>query len=151
MRTELRLLRLGEPYRGLLTVGLITTFLASVLDGFTLVILIPLLKHLFGTAGALRTGSTRLEAFMDRMVEPLVAGATPGQAAARLVVLLVAGLLLKNVLSYAAPQISGRAKEGLVRDPPPRLFTHLLTLDLGFFQRVKAGQLISGMITEVDQ
>jgi hypothetical protein len=61
VRTELRLLRLVRPYRGLLGLGLATTFLASLLDGFTLVILIPLLKHLFGTAGQLRTGSTRLE------------------------------------------------------------------------------------------
>ena len=53
MRTELRLLRLTRPYRGLLALGLVTTFLASLLDGFTLVILIPLLKHLFGTTGAL--------------------------------------------------------------------------------------------------
>ena len=44
-----------------------------------------------------------------------------------------------------------RAQEGLVRDLRTRLFGHLLTLDLGFFQRTRAGQLISGIITEVDQ
>jgi Flp pilus assembly protein TadB len=94
VRPELRLLRLIIPYRGLLLLGLVTTLLASMLDGFTLVLLVPLLKHLFGTAGDLRPGSTQLENFVDRMVEPLVAGLTPGQAAARLVVLLVAGLIL---------------------------------------------------------
>jgi ATP-binding cassette, subfamily B, bacterial MsbA len=151
VRTELRLLRLVKPYRGLLGLGLITTFLASLLDGFTLVILIPLLKHLFGTAGPLRTGSTRLEAFVDRVVQPLVAGATPVQAAGRLVVVLAVGLLLKNAMSYASTQISVRAQEGLVRDLRSRLFAHLLKLDLGFFQRVKGGQLISALITEVDQ
>ncbi|HEX6434637.1 MAG TPA: ABC transporter ATP-binding protein, partial [Gemmatimonadales bacterium] len=151
MRTELRLLRLVRPYSGLLALGLVTTFLASLLDGFTLVVLIPLLKHLFGTAGQLRTGSTRLEEFMDRVVEPLVAGLTPGQAAARLVVLLAIGLLVKNVFSYASTQISVRAQEGLVRDLRTRLFRHLLSLDIDFFQRTRAGQLISAMITEVDQ
>jgi len=149
VRTELRLLRLIRPYRGLLGLGLITTFLASLLDGFTLVILIPLLKHLFGTAGQLRTGSTRLEAVIDRLIEPLVAGLSPGQAAGRLVVLLALGLLLKNVMSYASTQISVRAQEGLVRDLRSRLFEHLLTLDLSFFQRTRAGQLISAMITEM--
>jgi subfamily B ATP-binding cassette protein MsbA len=151
MRTERRLIGLIKPYRVLLAVGLVTTFLASLFDGFTLVILIPLLKHLFGSAGELRTGSTRLEAFMDRLVGPLVAGVTPAQAAARLVVLLAIGLLLKNALSYASAQISVRAQEGLVRDLRSRLFSHLLSLDLGFFQRTRAGQLISAMITEVDQ
>ena len=151
MRTELRLLRLIRPYRGLLGLGLATTFLASLLDGFTLVILIPLLKHLFGTAGQLRTGSTRLEALVDRAVEPLIAGLSPGQAAGRLVVLLALCLLLKNAMSYASTQISVRAQEGLVRDLRSRLFAHLLTLELSFFQRTRAGQLISAMITEVDQ
>ncbi len=151
MRTELRLLRLVRPYRSLLALGLITTSLASLLDGFTLVVLIPLLKHLFGTAGQLRPASTRLEALMDNLVEPLVAGLSPGQAAGRLVVLLALGLLLKNVLSYASSQISVRAQEGLVKDVRSRLFSHLLTLELDFFQRTRAGQLISSMITEVDQ
>ena len=151
MRAELRLLRLVIPYRALLAFGLVTTLLASLLDGFTLVMLVPLLKHLFGTAGNLRAGSTQLEALIDRLVDPLVAGLTPGQAAARLVVLLVAGLVLKNTLSYASTQISVRTQEGLVRDLRTRLFGHLLTLELGFFQRTRAGQLISGIITEVDQ
>ncbi len=151
MRTELRLLQLTRPYRGRLALGLVTTFLASLLDGFTLVILIPLLKHLFGTTGALHAGSTKLEALVDRLTQPLVAGASAGQAAGRLVVLLVVGLLLKNALGYAASQISVGVQEGLVRDLRTRIFDHLLTLDLGYFQRTRAGALISGIITEVDQ
>jgi ATP-binding cassette, subfamily B, bacterial MsbA len=151
VRTELRLLQLTRPYRGPLALGLLTTFFASLLDGFTLVILIPLLKHLFGTTGALRAGSTQLEALVDRLTEPLVAGVSAGQAAGRLVVLLVLGLLLKNALGYAASQISVGVQEGLVRDLRTRIFDHLLTLDLGYFQRTRAGSLISGIITEVDQ
>jgi subfamily B ATP-binding cassette protein MsbA len=151
VRPERRLLQLIRPYRHLLLLGLVTTFLASLLDGFTLVMLVPVLKHLFGTSGGLRAGSTQLEATVDRLIEPLVAGLTPGQAAARLVVLLVVGLVLKNVLTYTSSQISVRAQEGLVRDLRSRLFSHLLALDLGFFQRTRAGQLISGLITEVDQ
>ncbi len=151
VRPELRLLRLVRPYRGLLALALATTFLASLLDGFTLVILIPLLKHLFGSAGELRAGSTQLEEFVFRLTEPLVAGLSPAQAAGRLVVVLVIGLLLKNALSYASSQISVGVQEGLVRDLRTRIFDHLLRLDLGYFQRTRAGHLISGIITEVDQ
>ena len=151
MRTELRLLRLVRPYWGLLAAGIAVTFLVSVLDGFVLVVLIPLLKNLFGTAGELHAGSTQLEALVDRMVGPLVAGLSPAEAAGRLVVVLVVGLLIKNSLSYLSSQITVRAQEGLVRDLRTRLFDHLLTLDLGFFQRTRAGQVISAMMTEVDQ
>ena len=151
MGTERRLLRLVRPYRGLLAAGLVVTFLASLLDGFVLVVLIPLLKNLFGTVGELRTGSTQLEAFVERLVQPLVAGLSPTQAAGRLVVVLVIGLLLKNALSYLSSQITVRAQEGLVRDLRARLFDHLLTLELGFFQRTRAGQVISAMMADVDQ
>jgi ABC-type multidrug transport system fused ATPase/permease subunit len=116
MRTERRLFQLIKPYRHLLGLGLVTTVLASLLDGFVLVMLVPVLKHLFGTSGSLRAGSTQLETFMDRLVQPLIGGLSPGQAAARLVVLLVLGLVLKNVLSYLSTQISVRGQESLVRD-----------------------------------
>jgi subfamily B ATP-binding cassette protein MsbA len=140
-----------RPYWGLLAAGVVVTFLASVLDGFVLVVLIPLLKNLFGTAGDLRTGSTQLEELVDRMVQPLVAGLSTAEAAGRLVLILVLGLLLKNTLSYLSSQITVRAQEGLVRDLRTRLFDHLLTLDLGFFQRTRAGQVISAMMADVDQ
>jgi ABC-type multidrug transport system fused ATPase/permease subunit len=151
VRAGLRLLRLVLPYRGMLSLGLISTFFASLLDGFTLVILIPLLRNLFGTSGELRAGSTRLEELTHRLVEPLVAGLSPGAAAGRLVVVLALGLLLKNALAYASTQITVAIQEGLVRDMRVRIFNHLLTLPLGYFQRTRAGQLISGIITEVDQ
>ena len=151
MGIERRLLRLVRPYWGLLAAGLVVTFLASVLDGVVLVVLIPLLKNLFGTAGELQTGSTQLEALVDRVVQPLVAGLSPAQAAGRLVVVLVVGLLLKNTLSYLSSQITVRAQEGLVRDLRTRLFDHLLALELNFFQRTRAGQVISAMMADVDQ
>jgi ATP-binding cassette, subfamily B, bacterial MsbA len=151
VQAELRLLRTVRPYRGLLGVGLVTTFLASLMDGIVLVLLVPVLRHLFGTSGQLRAGSTQLEAFVNGAVEPLVAGMSPGGAAARLVILLALGLLLKNALGYASSQITVRVQEGLVRDLRTQAFTHLLTLDLGYFQQTRVGALVSGIITEVDQ
>jgi ABC-type multidrug transport system fused ATPase/permease subunit len=135
----------------MLALGLASTFFASLLDGFTLIILIPLLRNLFGTSGELHAGSTRLEALTTKLVDPLVSGLSHGAAAARLVVVLAIVLLLKNALSYASTQITVAIQEGLVRDLRVRIFRHLLTLPLGYFQHTRAGQLISGIITEVDQ
>jgi subfamily B ATP-binding cassette protein MsbA len=42
-------------------------------------------------------------------------------------------------------------QEGLVRDLRIRLYRHLLTLDLNFFQRTRAGQLISGVMVDADR
>ncbi|MGE3527758.1 MAG: ABC transporter ATP-binding protein, partial [Gemmatimonadales bacterium] len=102
------------------------------------------------TAGAL-SQSTQLEAAIDWLLRPVLAGAGPGQAVARIVAVMLAGLLLKNVMGYASSQINVAMQEGLVRDLRRELFQHLLRLDLDFFQRTRAGQLIAGMISDVDQ
>jgi subfamily B ATP-binding cassette protein MsbA len=152
VRTDLRLLRYLTPRSGWFSLALATAFLASLLDGLIVVLLIPLLKYLFGTAGALTAQApSRLEDAVEWLLRPLIGGATPGQAAARVLSLLVVGLLLKNVLGYLTKQIQVAIQEGLVRDLRVALFDHLLHLDLDYFQRTRAGQLISSMIVDVDQ
>jgi len=150
-RTARRLLEVARPYGGLFVLGLTATLLASLLDGVTIVVLVPLLKALFGTAGALASHGTALERVTDIVLGPLIAGREPRAAAARLVVVLLAGLLLKNALQYAANQLSVGVQEGVVSDLRVRLYRHLLTLDLGFFQRTRAGQLISAVIVDADR
>ncbi len=152
MRTERRLLRYLTPRSGWFSLALATAFLASLLDGLIVILLIPLLKFLFGTAGALTAQApSRLEDAVDWLLRPLIAGVTPGQAAARVLSLLVVGLLLKNMLGYLTKQIQVAIQEGLVRDLRVAMFDHLLRLDLDYFQRTRAGQLISSLIVDVDQ
>jgi subfamily B ATP-binding cassette protein MsbA len=135
----------------LFLLGVGATLLASLLDTATIVILVPLLKALFGTAGSLAAESTRLERIADWLLAPLIGGLPPGAAAGRLVLVLVIALLLKNVLQYASNQLSVAVQEGLVRDLRIRLYRHLLTLDLNFFQRTRSGQLISTVMVDADR
>jgi subfamily B ATP-binding cassette protein MsbA len=150
-RTARRLLEMARPYWGLFALGLGATLLASLLDGVTIVVLVPLLKALFGTAGALAAPGTALEHFTTRLFAPLLGGLPPRAAAARLVFVLLAGLVVKNLMQYASNQLSVAVQEGLVRDLRVRLYRHLLTLDLAFFQRTRAGQLISGVLVDADR
>jgi len=151
VRAERRLLRYVAPRRGWFALALTTAFLGSLLDGLTVVLLIPLLKFLFGTAGALAAGApSRLEHAVEWLLGPLLSGATRGQAAARVLGLLVVGLVLKNALGYATKQIQVAIQEGLVRDLRVDMFDHLLRLDLDYFQRTRAGQLISSLMVDVD-
>ncbi len=146
--------RLGgwlRPYRLSLGASIAATTVASVLDGATLLFLIPLFRHLFGSAGGLSTGATGLEAAIDRVLAPLLAGASPAGVTLRLVALLWATLLAKNGLAYLAGQLSVRTQEGLVRDLRAALFEHLLRLDLDWLERTRAGQVISRVMQDADQ
>jgi subfamily B ATP-binding cassette protein MsbA len=79
------------------------------------------------------------------------AGASPQAALRNVVLLLVATLVVKNVLSYAASVASVAIQEGVVRDLRVRLFEHLETLPLVFFQRTHGGQVLARMIADTDQ
>jgi subfamily B ATP-binding cassette protein MsbA len=132
-----------------LVAGIVATTIASVLDGLTLLFLIPLLRHLFGSAGGL--GAAGLEGFVDQVLAPVLQGASPAGVTVRLVGLLWATLVAKNVLSYAADQLRVRAQEGLVRDLRAALFEHLLRLDLGWLERTRGGQVIGRVMHDADQ
>jgi len=130
---------------------MLATAVASLLDGISLVLLIPLFRHLFGTTTGLVAGMSGLETMVDRALAPVLAGATPVGVTMRLVLALWAALLGKNLLTYLAAQLSVRAQEGLVRDLRTALFEHLLRLDLGWLERVKSGQVIARVMHDADQ
>jgi len=146
-----RLLALARPYRGLLLGALTCSFIASALDGMTIVLIVPLLKHLFGTTGALRAGATPLERWLSDTFAPLLANATPGEAVARMAVVIGLGLLLKNLADYASSQFNTGMQEGLVASLRRRLYDHLLRLDLAFFHRTRTGLLVTALVNETDQ
>jgi subfamily B ATP-binding cassette protein MsbA len=92
-----------------------------------------------------------VERVLDAGAGPLLRAGTPDVAVRNVVIVLLAAVILKNVAAYAA-SIGGVAiQENVVRDLRMQLFRHLQTLPLAFFQRTKAGQLLSRLINDTDQ
>ncbi len=146
-----RLLSLVRPYSPRFAAGLAATIVASVLDGFTFVLLIPFLRALFGQGVLPSQGGSGVEALLDRLVGPLLRAGDPAIALRNVVVVLLGALIFKNAAAYAASQLSVGIQEGVVRDLRVRLFRHLGTLPLGLFQRMRGGQLVTRVITDTDQ
>ena len=146
-----RLLQLLRPYTPLFVVNLVATVLSSLLGGVTFVLLIPFLRTLFGQRALPETGGSTVERVLGAVVGPLLAAGSPQAALRNVVLVLLATLVLKNVLSYAAALASVAIQEGVVRDLRVQLFGHLQTLSLGFFQRTRGGQLLARVINDTDQ
>jgi subfamily B ATP-binding cassette protein MsbA len=124
--------------------------IASVLDTATVLFLDPLLKQLFGE-GVLAGGASVLERLIPRLLEPLVGGLPPEVVTLRLVLLFVAVLAAKIVVTYLSAYCSVLVQEGMARDLRVRLWRHLMQLDLAIFQRTRGGQLAAGMVSDADQ
>src|SRR2546428_389217 len=148
-----RLLLLLRPYTLLFVTNIVATLVASVMDGATFVLLIPFLRALFGQQALPTTGASGVEAVLAKIAGPFLAagGGAPAVALRNVVLVLLGALVLKNVAQYAAAVASVAIEEGVVRDLRVRLFRHLQTLPLGFFQRTKGGQLLARVVSDTDQ
>jgi subfamily B ATP-binding cassette protein MsbA len=151
MRRSARLLSLLKPYTWLFVATIAATVISSVLDGFTFVLLIPFLRTLFGDAALPAQGGSQVEAVLNRIAGPFLQAGAPEVALRNVVIVLLAALLLKNVSGYLASIGSVSIQEGVVRDLRVRLFRHLQTLPLGYFQRTRAGQIVARIISDTDQ
>src|SRR3989454_2145792 len=146
-----RFLGLLRPYRLLFAANIAATLVSSLMDGATFVLLIPFLRALFGQQALPATGSSSVEAVLGKIAGPLLSAGAPGTALRNVVLVLLIALVIKNAAAYAAAMSSVAIEEGVVRDLRVRLFRHLQTLPLGFFQRTKGGQLLARVISDTDQ
>src|SRR5881296_67446 len=146
-----RLLGLLRPYSLLFAANIAATFVASLMDGTTFVLLIPFLRALFRLQPLPATGVSSVEAVLGKIAGPLLTAGAPETALRNVVLVLLIALVIKNAAAYGAAMSSVAIEEGVVRDLRVRLFRHLQTLPLGFFQRTKGGQLLARVVSDADQ
>src|SRR2546429_6315670 len=146
-----RLPVLTRPYALLFVTAIVATLVASVMDGATFVLLIPFLRALFGQQALPTTGASGVEDVLAKIAGPFRGAGARAVALRNVVVVLLGALVLKNVAQYAAAVSSVAIEEGVVRALRVRLFRHLQTLPLGFFQRTKGGQLLARVVSDADQ
>src|SRR2546425_7329486 len=146
-----RVLGLLRPYRLLFGANIVATIVSSILDGATFVLVLPFLRALFKLQALPATGSSTVEKVLGQITGPLLTVGAPEVALRNVVLVLVVALVIKNAAAYAAAMCSVAIEEGVVRDLRVRLFRHLQSLPLGFFQRTKGGQLLARIISDTDQ
>jgi subfamily B ATP-binding cassette protein MsbA len=151
MGRSARIIRLLRPYTLLFVVNMTTTILASILDGATFVLLIPFLRTLFGQQALPVTGGSVVESVLRKVVGPFLVSGNAVTAVGSVALIVLVTLVVKNAALYAAAMSSVAIEEGVVRDLRIRLFRHLQTLPLGFFQRTRGGQLLARVVFDTDQ
>ncbi len=150
MGSGARLLQLLRPYSLLFAAAIFATIVASVLDGFTIALLIPFLRTLFGEQALSPVGGSVVQGVLGRIAGSFMNAGAPEAALRNVVVVLLVALFLKNAAEYVSAYWNVLIQESVVRDLRLRLFRHLQALPLGYFQRTRAGQSIARLINDAD-
>ncbi|MFQ5537548.1 MAG: ABC transporter ATP-binding protein [Gemmatimonadota bacterium] len=153
MRTFLRVLSFLGPHAPVLAAAVVATFVFAVLDAGVYVLLIPFMDALFVSGAAARpAGPSAMDRLLDATVYRWVdLQGDPLTAIQRIIVLILAVFLVKNVFQFIRIYLVARAEQGVSRDLRRRVYDHLVELDLAFFGRVRMGQIVSRLTTEVEQ
>ncbi len=140
-----------RPYRTWFLLSFVAAVVASALDGFTLALLIPLLRLLFGAASGIADAPTVLEQMLALLVGPLLETGERATALRNVIVLILGTVVVKNAAVFAAGYLGEYVQEGVARDLRTRLYAHIQRLGLGFFHGMKGGQLLSRVVADTDQ
>jgi ATP-binding cassette, subfamily B, bacterial MsbA len=153
MNLYLRVLGYLSPYRGLLVAAMIATFGYALFDALTIVAMIPLLRALFqqGTF-VFESGDNRVGVMLDRMLGLLMEpGLPPQQLLLRINLFILIIFLIKNIFDFFQQYLVVKLEQSVTRDLRNRTYEHLLDLDMRFFGRTRAGQIISRLTSDADQ
>ncbi len=151
MKVYLRLLEYLKPYRLIFTASLAALVVGAVMDGFTMILLIPFLRTLFGEATIVPQTGALVERVLDATVGGLIQSDDPGLALRSIVLVILAAILIKNAFFYVASVFSTRVQLGIVRDMRDQLYAHIQRLPLGFFDRNKIGQLVARVFSDTEK
>lgn len=153
LRLYARVLSYLAPYRLLLVAAVVATIGFAVTDAFSFVLLIPFLNSLFGLP-PLGVGDNH------RAIDWLIgntagriygAGAEPMQVLVAVIVVILLIYLIKNIFDFLQAYLTVRLEQAVTRDMRNEVYGHMVDLDLSFFGRTRAGQIISRLTGDVDQ
>jgi ATP-binding cassette, subfamily B, bacterial MsbA len=152
LRQYLRVLRYIVPYRLLLAGALLASFMFAVLDTFSFVMIFPFLETLFrGGAVNLYGAGREIGWLLEQTIGRLLPDeAEPMQAITVLSVAVFVVFMLKNVFDYMQQYLVVLLEQSVTRNLRVQVYEHLLELDLRFYGRTRAGQIINRLTSDTE-
>ena len=141
-----RLLVFLKPHRWRMAGTLACNVIAAVLDVFSLTLLIPFLNQLFD-----QPNLSPVSDLHQRLLGDMLDVSNPHQALINVIVVILTAVVLKNLFVWASGQLGARLQEYVTRDLRNALYSHLQRLPLGYFVRVKTGDILARVLNDTQQ
>lgn len=146
-----RLLVFLRPHWWRMAGNVACSLIAAALDVFSYTLLIPFLSALFQKEQLLPTHAGWIAWIQARTIGAFLDPAHPMESLRAVIVVIIGVVALKNVFVWLAGQLGASLQEYVTRDLRDAVFQHMQRLSLRYFQRTKAGQIISKILSDTDQ
>lgn len=145
-----RVLSYLGPYKALVTGSVVATFGFSLFDSMTIVALAPLLNAMFEQA-PLNLGDGRIAQLLKGTLGRLLDTSDPERSLPIIIVFMISVFLLKTIFDFFQTYLVLRLEHSVTRDMRTQSYRKVLDLDMRFFNKTRAGQIITRLTTDTDQ
>src|SRR5690349_5340546 len=142
-----RLLQFLRPHAWRMAGTVACNIAAAVLDVFSFTLLIPFLDRLFNQPAH----ETKLSALQNQLLGAFLNGESPEAALLRIVIIILVAVTAKNVFVWASGQLGAQLQEYVTRDLRNALYAHPQRLPVGYFVRVKTGDMLARVLNDTQQ
>jgi len=142
-----RLLAFLRPHWWRMAGAIVCNVSAAVLDIFTITLLIPFLNALFDIPAPAGVVSD----IQQRVIGQFLDASDRMGSLRNVLLLIMAAVVAKNLLIWASSQLGASLQEYVIRDLRNALYAHLQRLPLGYFTRMKTGQLLARVLNDTQQ
>ncbi|MGH7466503.1 MAG: ABC transporter ATP-binding protein [Longimicrobiales bacterium] len=150
-RAYLRVLGYLRPHRMLVVGAILATIGFAAFDTFTIIALLPLLNALFGQAPLqIDLGQNRIQWLLDLTLGWLPTD-QPTEMLLFICLFLFAVFFGKTLFDFLQTYLVVRLEQVVTRDLRNHAYQHVLELDMRFFNRTRAGQIIARLTSDADQ
>ncbi|MEO7084721.1 MAG: ABC transporter ATP-binding protein [Gemmatimonadaceae bacterium] len=127
------------------------SLIAAGLDVFSFTLLIPFLNALFEQPSLLPMKSGWVAALQKHTIGVFLDASKPRASLAVVIIVIMIIVAVKNVFVWLSGQLGASLQEYVTRDLRDSVFGHMQRLSLRYFQRTKAGQIISKILSDTEQ
>jgi ATP-binding cassette, subfamily B, bacterial MsbA len=146
-----RVLGYLRPYRLLVLGAVLATLGFAFFDAFTVIAILPLLSALFDQTSAFDLGNSPFATLFENVVSRLVANTDKTELLLFINVFLLGVFLARTLFDFLQTYLVVRLEQAVTRDLRNQAYQHVLELDMRFFNRTRAGQIIARLTSDADQ
>jgi ATP-binding cassette, subfamily B, bacterial MsbA len=146
-----RLLVFLRPHYWRMAGTVAASVIAALLDAFAFSLLIPFLNALFGLPSLIPQDKGLLTTIQQVSIGWALVGRDEMGALLVVIGVILTTVIVKNGFTWAAGQLGATLQEFVTRDLRDAVYRHLTRLPLGWFTRMKTGQIISRLLSDTEQ
>ena len=147
-----RVLGYLRPYHWLVIWAVLATAAFAFFDAFTIIGILPLLQALFGqTNDVFNLGDNTFTDWLDATVNRVAVTSDKSELLVFIILFLLTIFLLRTIFDFLQTYLVVRLEQAVTRDLRNQAYQHVLELDMRFFNRTRAGQIISRLTSDADQ